>query len=220
MAKCLNALLVGALLLNGCKSSDKPPSDPSPAPASPTATVTPLPSVAASAAPSLKDPVQPSESLNEKLAGKTPAQVEKLLGKPAAIYRQQDHESWYYQKPSTGPNGTLVYPEVRFADGKVRSVNHWDKSAMDDKVKTSTLNDTVEPVPVPRAETLDLDEFHKLAFGKNQDEILNNLGQPDNKKIVDGHEVWQYNGIVKHQDGPMTMTIEFENGVARHLQGS
>lgn len=221
MPKGLGWWLMGFLLVASCKSTSKEPPAPSPLPASPTAAVTPLPSpVATQAKTQDPSPVKKPDDLTFQLAAKTPDQVEKILGKPTAIYRQQDHESWYYQRPSTGPDGSRIYPEVRFVDGQVRSVNHWDQAAMKDKLNTARLNDGVEPLAAERTRTLELDEFHKLAFGKSQDEVLNNLGQPDNKKVVGEREVWQYNGIVKLKDGPMTMTIEFEDDVARHVQGS
>lgn len=53
--------------------------------------------------------------------------------------------------------------------------------------------------------------------GTSQEEVKRLLGSPDNRRIVDGREIWQYKKAILLSDSQKVIEVGFENGVVQYL---
>lgn len=52
--------------------------------------------------------------------------------------------------------------------------------------------------------------------GTSQEEVKKLLGNPDNRRIIDGREIWQYTKVVLTNSNKI-IEVGFENGIVQYL---
>ena len=76
-----------------------------------------------------------SSAHTPQLDARREADVEALLGPPDAKIVEPDRVIWLYNKKVRNDAGERAYPEIRFVNGQVRSIQWLSERRMDDRLR-------------------------------------------------------------------------------------
>ena len=154
-----------------------------------------------------------------KVAFKNEAEVRAILGEPVYIYQDTDRLRWFYKISTKGMDGVEVNPEIQFMEGEVRFVINYSPEITDDHIATAKLNTVAKPNPPADRKKYSFEEFFNLTKDKTRSEIVANVGDPDEKNVIQGQEVWQYQNVLQVGDTLMHAAIRFDSDKAVDVQG-
>jgi hypothetical protein len=158
-------------------------------------------------------PTSKPKSLFEQLAFENPKQARALLGEPDAKLLHLDEdgqssvESWYYlHNDYDEGGGEKNCPELRFVDGQVRFVVFWTPQAMQSLVSDARTRGAQKSGPMQDFSFKD--GFRYLGVGTPKDTLLEDLGEPDAKRSVEGgKEAWDYDTLLVEDGAPKRLTV-------------
>ncbi len=143
------------------------------------------------------------------------------LGEPDIRYQRDDRLSLIYSRPA--PNRPDEgCPDVQIMNGEIRFIINYPCDTMPDRIATAKLNNGVEPKPIEnRSQHMTFEQaFAAVKVGAGQDSLLRVLGEPDDKRISQGREIWQYDTLIVENGAARKLAVVFDDsGRVAETQG-
>lgn len=140
----------------------------------------------------------------------TAAEIIELIGPPAASYTHRGTEHWLYSNASKEINGQPVCPEILLENGESFQITWLPRETMlKAVVAANRFKGWERPGPVKDKPFVISDTDVQ---GENKTTVVRKFGQPDAKKVFNGHEWWEYEKVRLNSGDAQSYTLflEFE----------
>jgi hypothetical protein len=109
---------------------------------------------------------------------------------------------------------------VQFIDDEARMVLMWPPEKMKEKIATArrVKADGSSQPSGPQTYTF-LDSFKYLGVGTPQETVLEDLGEPDSKKQVEGRDEWNYDTLIVENGASRRLTVVLQKGKVIEVRG-
>ena len=156
----------------------------------------------------------------EKLFSKTPEQVIELVGEPGGKFLQDGTDHWLYDNAVKEEGGKKVCPEILFRKGKSFQITWVPEALM--KKGVAVAKGFAGWTPPAEVKEKDFTAADTGVKGKSKADVLRKLGEPDEKRVFNGREVWAYKLVRMSKTDPrhLTIVLEFEGDTVENSFGN
>jgi hypothetical protein len=144
----------------------------------------------------------------EHLAGSTPEVIVRQVGKPAASYLHDGIEHWLYPNAIKVLDNKRHCPELLLHAGASPQINWVPEGIMQKSVTIAEgFAGWKQPSKVIVKPFIVADTGVQ---GQSKSIVLRKLGEPDEKRVFNGREVWEYQKVRLVREKPKTVTVYLE----------